>query len=145
MLPDILAEAAASPTPESLKAWLEVFLYICGIIAAGSVAWAHLTNRASKTEIDGQPLEVKAHAGVVNREELRQVHGRIDRERREIDAAIALVAIQAEKRADKMDGKLDENTKLTSEMNGQLQQMNQTLSQVQESLAHFMRDQAHHR
>lgn len=142
MLPALLAAAEASPTPESLKAWLEVFLYLCGIVAAAAVAWAHLTNRASRTEISEQPLEIKAHAGTVSREELKQVHGRIERERREIDASIATVSAAAEKRADKLEAKLDDNTAMTREMKGEMQQMNQSVQTLSSSMTHFLQEAA---
>jgi seryl-tRNA synthetase len=142
MFPALLAAAEASPTPESLKAWLEVFLYLCGIVAAAAVAWAHITNRASRTEISEQPLEIKAHAGTVSRDELKQVHGRIERERREIDQAISTVAAAAEKRAEKLEGKVDDNTNMTREMKGEVTQINQNVQTLTSSLTNFLQHQA---
>lgn len=140
----LLAEVAATPTPESLKAWLEVFAYLCGIIAAAAVAWSYLTQRGTKTELLGQPIDVRQHAGTVTREELKQVHGRIERERRDIDASIAAVAAAAEKRADRTDAKLDENTAVTQRMSGEVSQINQSVQTLTSSLTNFLQGQARH-
>lgn len=95
------------------------------------------------TRMDVQsPLEIKAHAGVATREELKQVHGRIERERRELDAAIIAVAHTAEKRADKTDAKLDENTAMTQRMSGEVSQINQSVQTLTSSLTNFLQHQA---
>lgn len=134
--------AQASPSPEALKQWLEVVLYIAGSIATCAIAWSYITGRSGKTSIDNQPIEVKAHAGSVTREEYDQTHGRISRERDELKREIHRVETASEKRTDKLEEKIDENTTATAAMGGQLHQMNQTLSGLTESLTNFMRDQA---
>lgn len=134
--------AQASPSPEALKQWLEVVLYIAGSIATCAIAWSYLTGRSGKTSIDNQPIEVKAHSGHATRQELQEAHGRISRERDQLKSEISRVETAGEKRTDKLEAKIDENTTATAAMGGQLNQMNQTLSSLSESLTHFLRDQA---
>ena len=134
----ILAQAA--PEAEALRIWLQVFFYLVGGI--GGVLFLLGQFRGQKREITNSPLEVKAHAGNVSREELRQVHGRIERERGEINEAIATVRADAEKRADKIEGKLDANTAMTSEMRGEVRQMNQNIHTLTSSVTQFLQNQA---
>ena len=102
-----------------------------------------LDSTAQPTRVEVQsPLEFKQHAGSVSREELKQVHGRIERERREVDAAIQSVAAAAEKRADKTDAKLDENTAMTQRMSGEVSQINQSVQTLSSSLTNFLQHQA---
>lgn len=134
--------AQASPSPQVLKDWLEVVLYLCGIILAVAGVWKLVTHGASKTEISGQPIDVRQHPGTVTRDEWEQTHGRISRERREIDAEIKRVELAAEKRADRVEAKLDGNTAMTAEMQGEVKHMNQTMNNLSQSLTNFLRDQA---
>lgn len=93
-----------------------------------------------------QPLIVKPEAQIVTREELEkvdlQLHGRHKRERTEIDAQIKRVEDAAERRAEKLDVKLDQNTRLTSEMSGEVKQINQNVNQLTVALTSYLRDQA---
>lgn len=85
MLPLLLAQA--DPNPAALAQWLSIAMYL--IVSAASVVGL-LVGIKSLRSSDSvpQPLEVKAHAGVVGQDDLTEVHGRISRERREIDAQI---------------------------------------------------------
>ncbi|MBL9187912.1 MAG: hypothetical protein JNK23_10560 [Opitutaceae bacterium] len=105
---NLLAQAA--PSASALKEFLEVVFYICGLVAAIVVAWRALTGKATATEIADQPIEVRAHAGTVTREELKQVHGRIERERKELDREILRVENATERRMESLESKLDEQT-----------------------------------
>jgi len=106
---NLLAETAA-PSATALKDFLEVVFYLAGVIAAVVVAWRAMSGKAAATEIEGQPIEVRAHPGSVTREELKQVHGRIERERREIDSAISELRTDSRERAAKLENKIDEQT-----------------------------------
>ncbi len=130
--------------PHALLTWLQVVAFVAGIVTAVAVAYSHLTGRSGKREIQS-PLEVKAHPGVVTREEWEQTHGRISRERREVDAAIAATRAESEKRYDKLEAKIDTNTALTTEMSGEVKHMNQALNTLGASLTSFLRDQANKR
>lgn len=136
----MLLLAQAAPEAGALLSFLQVTAYLLGIVTAVVL----LVNqfRGQKREITNSPLEVKAHAGSVSREELRQVHGRIERERGEINEAIATVRADAEKRADKLEGKLDANTAMTSEMRGEVKQMNQNIHSLTTSVTQFLQNQA---
>lgn len=93
-----------------------------------------------------QPLVVTPHQESATREELAkvdlQLHGRLKRERQEIDARIERVERDAKDRAEKLELKIDENTKLTAGMAGEFRQLNQTVSSLNTSLTNYLRDQA---
>lgn len=91
------------------------------------------------------PLEIKAHAGVVTRREWEETHGRISRERREVDAEIKRVEAAAEKRTDKIEAKLDENSRLTTETRSDVRNLTQQTSSLNQSITQFLRDAANHR
>ncbi len=138
----MLSILAQVEPPAGFKEFAALVMYCVGSVTAFVALWKMLRPDANKTEISGQPLEIKAHAGSVSREELKQVHGRIERERKEIDANIARVEAVAEKRAERIEGKLDANTGMTSEMKGQLGQVNQTLHQLTAAVQNSLRDAA---
>lgn len=133
---------AQAPSATALKDSLEVIFYLAGLVAAIAVAWGYLTGRSSKTEIANQPIDVRAHPGVVTSAELKQVHGRIERERAEINAAIRSVSEASERRADKLETSLKENTALTQRMSGEVSQINQSVQTLTSSLTNFLQHQA---
>lgn len=82
----ILAEA--NPPAEALKLWIEVLVYIAVGIAAVSHAASVLSGRHAAKGVVPQPLEVKPFKPSVTEDELAKTHGRISRERGEIDRQI---------------------------------------------------------
>ena len=134
--------AETPPPPEALSSWLSVMFYLVGGATACVLLFREITGKRGATEISGQPLEVKAHAGTVTRRELDETHGRISRERKEINDAIVAVREDMRERTDKLEQKLDENTKMTSHMSGQLGGMDATLGNLSNALTNYMRDQA---
>jgi hypothetical protein len=129
--------------PAGFSAFASSFMYIVVSLAAIVGLWQMLRPKGTdKTELAGQPIEVRENAGHATRSDLEQTHGRITRERKEIDNAISVVRDEARQRAEKLEGKLDRNTELTGEMRGEVRQMNQTLSSLAQTLTHFMRDAA---
>lgn len=134
------------PPPESAAAigWLAIaFFTIMGGLYYSYAVLDRIRNK--KTELE-QPIEVKAHHGIATVTQLKEVrdeaHGRMKRERLEIDAEIERVAQAAEKRTDRIEQKLDGNTQLTAEMKGELGQINQSVQNLSGSLTNFLRDQA---
>ncbi len=138
----LLALPLAEASPQALKDWLEVLLYICGIILAVAGVWKLATKSATKTELANQPIDVRQHAGIATASELKQVHGRIERERAEINAAIRAVSEASEKRTDKLERSLTENTALTQRMSGEVSQINQSVQTLTSSLTNFLQHQA---
>jgi hypothetical protein len=59
--------------------WIKAALYAVPTIASVVTAWAVLTGRAAKTEISGQPVEVKGAVRLATWEELEAVSERIDK------------------------------------------------------------------
>lgn len=77
--------AQATPAPEALASWLEVAMYI--VFSAAGVVGLLVGLKQLKTEQPTvpNPLQVQKHDAGVSEDELQQVHGRISRERKEID------------------------------------------------------------
>lgn len=87
MIFPLLAETPA-PTPDALATWLQVLFWLVGGLAGATVIYRNLKGSTP------QPLEVKAHNTAATHEDVDQLHGRIKRERVEIEAR--LDALQAE-------------------------------------------------
>ena len=132
----------AEASPQFFDDWLTVIMKICGIILTVAAVWKLATKSATKTELANQPIDVRQHPGVVTSAELKQVHGRIERERAEINNAIRLVSEASEKRADKLERSLTENTALTQRMSGEVSQINQSVQTLTNSLTNFLQHQA---
>lgn len=134
--------AQTTPPPDAVASWLEVGFYLMGGVAACVLLFKQLSGKSEDTTIKNSPLEVKAHEAAITRVELDKVdvalHGRLKRERSEIDAQIRRVEEIAERRGDKMEFKLDENTKLTERLSGQLQQINQNVAQLTTAVTNFL-------
>lgn len=137
---------AQTPPPTAVASWLEVLFYLVGGVTAMVLLVKQFTGKSEQVHLSPTPLEVKAHETAVTRDELAKVdtalHGRLKRERGEIDAQIRRVEEVAERRADKVETKIDENTKLTERLSGQLGQINQNVSQLTSAVTHFLRDSA---
>lgn len=156
-----LAEAAASPSPQALKEWLEVLAYLCGIVAAVAIAWNQLTGRSSKTELGSQPIEVRAAAELVSKREHQSQMEKIEKELgRHAARRSEIYDVQAAQGGDikalkesvagtketvgKLDAKLDANTSLTAKIDGRIDQINQSVHALNTSVTQFMRDQKRH-
>ena len=80
----ILPLAQAAPEPAAVASFLEVFFYLAGSCVAILVGWRQLYPKEVPS-----PLTVRAHEEFATKAQLTEVHGRIKRERGELDAAIA--------------------------------------------------------
>ena len=80
--------AQVEPSATALAEWLRVLFFLGGFactLLGGAVAIQTLRRKEQPTP---QPFEVRAHAGTATEQQLKEVHGRIARERAEINAAI---------------------------------------------------------
>ena len=127
----------AEASPQALNDWLEVLLYLCGIILAVAGVWKLATKSATKTELANQPIDVRQHAGIATASELKQVHGRIERERKEIDAAIKQIATDAKERADKLDQRL---AALDTALSGQTDAINNRIDAIPSRVIALLKD-----
>lgn len=138
--------AQIAPPPDGVEAWLKVLFWLAGGLVAIAAAIRILTGKNGVRQISPQPLEVKEHATVVTIDQLetvkKEAHGRMNRERAEIDANIRRVEEAAQSRSEKIEGKIDENTRMTATMSGQVTQMNQQLHQLTNSVTNFISRQA---
>lgn len=100
----LLAQADAPP-PE-IVSWLAVAMYL--ILSAGGVValLGGVKYLREKKEETPSPLVVKAHDEWATKAQLTEVHGRIKRERAEIDAHFARVEAAAAEAARRIDGEL---------------------------------------
>ena len=85
--------AQASPPPAALASFLEVAFYLVGLLTAVVVLYRHVYPAA----ISPQPLTVRGHIENASSDDLREVHGRIKRERDEINRE--LVNLKDEQKA----------------------------------------------
>lgn len=99
MIP-LLAEAA----PDLLKPWLEVLAWLVGL--ACGIAWLWTMLRPAKDSLP-QPLEVKAHTTIASEGDIDQIHGRIKRERLEIEAKIAELKAEDKALREKLDQEIE--------------------------------------
>ena len=134
MLP-LLADALPAPDSPQAVGWmvLTIFALIGGVYYILCV-WRMITGKDDEKTISPQPLVVKAHSESSSREELEkietQLHGRLKRERAEIDARIERVEEAASERADKLEKKIDDNTSLTTAMSGEVKHINQNVQLI---------------
>lgn len=80
--------AQVEPSPAALAEWLRVLMFLGGFICTligGAVGIQTLRRKERPTP---QPFEVRAHPGTATEQQLKEVHGRIARERAELNAAI---------------------------------------------------------
>lgn len=133
---------AQLPAPDSAASVGWLFLTFGGV-AAGLYyiveLWRSLSGKKDKTEVGPQPFVVAEHQAPVTRADLEKVdtsvHGRVKRERAEIDAQIARVEQAAKERADNLDRKIDANTTLTASISGEVKQINQNVQLVLQAIA----------
>jgi methyl-accepting chemotaxis protein len=128
--------------PGTVEPWLKVFFWLVGGVAACVLLAGRITGRSERQTITNEPLKVQAHPGSVSQDELKQVHGRIQRERQEIEAQIGRVAALAEKRSDRLEEKIDQNTAMTSEMRGEMKAMTQSVQNLSSSVTQFLQNEA---
>jgi len=93
----------AQSAPETIKPWLENFFWLAGGIAAVLGCFVAVQSlREPPAESPPQPFEVKPHTAYATKEDLKLAHGRIARERGEVDAAIAELRADLRASTDKL-------------------------------------------
>lgn len=70
--------AEASPSPVALKEWLEVFLYLGGVILCGAGVWKLLLGKPSPTELTNQPVSVRQEHDLVTQDELEKLEKKLE-------------------------------------------------------------------
>jgi hypothetical protein len=138
ILPLLAQVATADVSAQSLKDWLAILFYLVAGAASIVGLWRMLSGNNGATEISGQPLEVKAHAALATKDEVTQMHGRLTRERIEIDREIKRVEEAAERRTLRIEGKLDDNTALTAEVKGEMKGLTSAIDNLTSSVANFL-------
>ncbi len=88
MTPMLLLLAQAEPPAAALAQWLSVLFYLGGFVATMIGAAVGIKSLRTKEAETPQPFEVRAHPGTATEQQIKEVHGRIARERLEINAAI---------------------------------------------------------
>lgn len=129
---DLLISQVPVP-PEGVEQWLKILFWLSAGFTSVIVARSHLAGNQGRREIQS-PLDIRKHPGTVTREEWEQTHGRISRERKEIDAAIKVLSDASEKRADALEDKIDANTEVTAATGATVEQMNLQLQQLNSHL-----------
>ncbi len=154
----LLLLAQVSPPPDGVEAWLKILFWLAGGFTAVVIAFSHLTGRAGKREIQS-PLEVKTAQELVRRADHEKELGEIkDELKRHAERRQRIYDEQAAQGGDikmlkdavagtkdniaRVEGKIDDNTKLTAKIDGKVEQINQSVSTLTSSVTSFMRDQA---
>lgn len=86
--------AQTAPDAKALASWLEVLFYLGGFVATVLGAAVAIKSLREKPAEVPQPLVTTEHPRLASQGDIDQVHGRIKRERMEIEEKIA--ALQAE-------------------------------------------------
>jgi hypothetical protein len=116
MSPALPILAQVEPSPTALIEWLRVLMYFVGVIGGLlgiAVAVKMLRGKDPETP---QPLMVSAHPGIASASDLKQVHGRIERERKEIDASLGQLR--------------EEDKQLRARLDSEIKDMNQTIDEI---------------
>jgi hypothetical protein len=117
----------SQPPPEALASWLAVFTYLCVAITSVIVAVKHITGRSSRTEITGQPLEVKEASSFATKPELNslenrtsgeihQLHGRISGLRTEMSDKVQGLESRLEAKIGALEERIDGIPQATIEL-----------------------------
>ncbi len=101
----MLPLAQVSPPPAAVASWLEVLFYLAGGVTMVVVCWHHLSGRGDAKRTP-QPFEVKAHKPCASEDDLKEVHGRIKRERAELEEKIAALTAADVALREKLDAEL---------------------------------------
>ena len=158
-MPLLLAAAESSPDPIALKQWLEVLLYLCGIILAVAGVWKLLTGKAEPREIANQPLSVKEAHDAATKAELEKLEKKVEAENAKHTSARKGIYQSLDQHAQRISGveqavkatsaeivevksDLKANTAMTSEMRGEVKGMTQNVQNLTNSITNFLRDQA---
>jgi flagellar biosynthesis/type III secretory pathway M-ring protein FliF/YscJ len=99
--------AETTPTPDQLASWLSVLFYLGGFIATILGALVAVKSLREQPEKMPQPLITTEHTRIANLGDLDQVHGRIKRERLEIDEAIKQLREEDRRLREKLDQEIE--------------------------------------
>ncbi|MBX3736728.1 MAG: hypothetical protein KF715_08570 [Candidatus Didemnitutus sp.] len=80
----LLAEIQNTTPPPDFSGWIANAFYVVGLITAVVMLYRQIF----PAKISPQPLEVRENHATASRKEIDELHGRIKRERLEVDAAI---------------------------------------------------------
>lgn len=100
--------AQAAPDAKVLASWLEVLFYLGGFVATVLGAAVALKMLREKPSSPPQPFVVQEHPGMVGRGDIDQIHGRIKRERMELDDALKELREEDKALREKLDSKISE-------------------------------------
>lgn len=100
--------AQLAPDAKALSSWLEVLFYLGGFVATVLGAAVALKSLREKPITPPQPFLVQEHHGMVGRGDIDQIHGRIKRERMELDDALKQLRDEDKALREKLDSKISE-------------------------------------
>lgn len=119
----LLAQAA----PAGANAWLESFFWLVGGI--GGLVFLYRQARGLP-----QPMQTQAVSGVATQQDIKEVHGRIGRERSEVDSKIRDVSIRVE-RIEENQGEAMQELRL--EMKGDIKGVHDRINEVLSAVSHL--------
>lgn len=95
--------AQSTPSAGALSSFLEVAFYLVGFFTAVVVLVKQFTGKSEEVRVTPSPLEVKEHPTMANRTEIDQLHGRIKREREEIEGKLTRLEAEDKELRRKLD------------------------------------------
>lgn len=117
----------AQVAPTGVSAWLESFFWLVGGI--GGLIFLYRQARGLP-----QPMQVQAAHGVATQQDVKEVHGRISRERQEIDRELSTVR----ERVDNLEHEQgDSLEKLRLEMKGDIKGVHDRINEVLSAVSHL--------
>lgn len=119
----LLAQAA----PAGANAWLESFFWLVGGI--GGLVFLYRQARGLP-----QPMQTQTVSGVATQQDIKEVHGRIGRERGEVDAKIRDVSMRVDKLEENQGEALDA---LRLEMKSDIQGVHNRINEVLSAVSHL--------
>lgn len=124
--------AQVMPAPEALSSWMQVAMY-CIFSASGVVGLlVGIKMLRAKSGLP-QPLTIKGEARFATAEDITQVHGRIAREREEVNKQINQQAAQIQRLEDNLEESIESLRKeIKGDVLGVHNRINEVLAAVSE-------------
>lgn len=97
----------AQTAPAAATSWLVAFFWLVGGLGAVLGCMVAMKNLRTPAATTPQPLEVKAHMMVASKTEIDQLHGRIKREREELDREITALRQEDKALREKLDKEIN--------------------------------------
>lgn len=130
--------AQTAPDVGTVEPWLKVFFWLAGGVWLCVKILKELRGaKPADVNVTSQPIEVKKHGAPATDDDMRNVHGRIGRERQELDLAIAREREAREKAVADLKA---EDLRLREKLDGDIDELNARIDSVPERTIKLLRE-----